>query len=172
MTGTQPEIEIENLLSPCGLYCGVCGIYVATRDGNEELRQKLAKLYGTRVIKTACKGCMQPEPAECRFTLCGSCVIRTCVKEKNLQTCAQCGTFPCDKITHFPFSVARQFMLETIPFWSALQKKLGPKEGNRAFAKAQLERFKCQTCGKSLFRGATFCKACNSAVTPAKLEVK
>ncbi len=172
MAIAQPEIENESLLSPCGLYCGVCGIYVATRDGNEELRQKLSKLYGTRVVKTVCKGCMQPEPVECRFPLCSSCAIRTCVKGKCLQSCAECDAYPCDKVSSFPFPVARQFMLETIPFWSALQKKLGTKTGNRAFAKAQLERFACQKCGKTLFRGATFCKGCNSPVTPGKLEVK
>ena len=31
----------EKLLSPCGLYCGVCGIYYATRDNNQKFMDKL-----------------------------------------------------------------------------------------------------------------------------------
>ncbi len=172
MTLNQPEIENESLLSPCGLYCGVCGVYVATRDSNEDLRLKMSKMFGTRAVKTACKGCMQPEPPECLFSLCKLCTIRTCVKDKDFESCAQCTTFPCDKITNFPIPIAREYMLEGVPFWKAQQQKLGEKAGNRAFAKAQLERFTCKKCGKSLFRGATWCKNCNSPVTPAKLEAK
>jgi len=26
------------LLAPCGLYCGVCGIYMASRDNNQKLK--------------------------------------------------------------------------------------------------------------------------------------
>ena len=26
----------SNLLAPCGLYCGVCGVYYATRDKNNK----------------------------------------------------------------------------------------------------------------------------------------
>ena len=35
----------EELLSPCGLYCGVCGIHKAGVDKDEPLKEKLAKLY-------------------------------------------------------------------------------------------------------------------------------
>jgi len=36
----------QNLIAPCGLYCGVCGIHVATKNGDEQLKEKLAKAYG------------------------------------------------------------------------------------------------------------------------------
>ncbi|OLS12883.1 MAG: hypothetical protein RBG13Loki_3518 [Promethearchaeota archaeon CR_4] len=170
MTLPLPEIENESLLAPCGLYCGVCGIYIATRDGNEELRQKLSKFYGTKVVETACRGCMQPEPADCQFPICGACVIRNCVKGKELQSCAQCKKFPCEKISNFPLPVARQFMSEAIPLWRSLCMELGTETGNRAFARSQIERFSCKNCGRSLFRGATWCKACHSPVTPGKVD--
>jgi len=32
-------------LAPCGLYCGVCGVYYATRDENEKFLQKLLNVY-------------------------------------------------------------------------------------------------------------------------------
>jgi len=170
MASPLPEIENTSLLAPCGLYCGVCGIYMATRDGNQELRQKLSKVYGTKVAKTACRGCMQPEPADCRFPLCDACVIRKCVIGNKLQSCAQCNNFPCEKIANFPFPVAHQFISEAIPLWKSLCEELGTEAGNRAFAKSQLERFSCQNCGRPIFRGATWCKACNSPVNPKQVD--
>lgn len=164
MANQNLDFDNKNLLSPCGLYCGVCGIYVATRDSNESLQKKLAATYGTRPSKTACRGCMQPEPAECLFQLCNSCLIRACARDKDLNSCAQCDAFPCNKIDTFPFPVARQFMLEFIPQWRAFIDELGEEEGGKAFAKSQMERFSCKNCGQPLFRGATFCKSCNSPV--------
>ena len=34
----------ERLLAPCGLYCGVCGVMFATRDGNEKFREKTGRV--------------------------------------------------------------------------------------------------------------------------------
>ena len=31
--------------SPCGLYCGVCAIYIAHRDNNQKLKEGLVRLY-------------------------------------------------------------------------------------------------------------------------------
>jgi len=32
---TEEEITNRELMAPCGLYCGTCGVYIATRDDNE-----------------------------------------------------------------------------------------------------------------------------------------
>ena len=32
-------------LSPCGLYCGVCGILIAHRDGNRKFKERLSTVY-------------------------------------------------------------------------------------------------------------------------------
>ncbi len=29
------------LLAPCGLYCGVCGVYIASRDNNQKLKDQI-----------------------------------------------------------------------------------------------------------------------------------
>ncbi|MFZ3047037.1 MAG: DUF3795 domain-containing protein [Desulfatirhabdiaceae bacterium] len=34
---TEEEIKDKSLMAPCGLYCGACGIYIATRDKNDKL---------------------------------------------------------------------------------------------------------------------------------------
>ena len=39
-------MEVDpKFLAPCGLYCGVCGVYYATRDENEKFLDKLLKVY-------------------------------------------------------------------------------------------------------------------------------
>jgi hypothetical protein len=34
-----------DFISPCGLYCGVCAIYIAARDNNNRLKVGLVNLY-------------------------------------------------------------------------------------------------------------------------------
>jgi len=34
-----------DFISPCGLYCGVCAIYMAHRDNNRKFKERLVKLY-------------------------------------------------------------------------------------------------------------------------------
>ena len=62
----------RELLAPCGLYCGVCGVYMADRDGNQKLKEKLAGAYGVTPEQIACEGCL----SEKRFVYCETCGIR------------------------------------------------------------------------------------------------
>ena len=34
-----------DLISPCGLYCGVCAIYIAHHDNNHKFKKRLVNLY-------------------------------------------------------------------------------------------------------------------------------
>ena len=53
-------------LSPCGLYCGVCGIYYATRDNNPKFLEKLLNFYqnampgleNLTINDLECEGCL------------------------------------------------------------------------------------------------------------------
>jgi hypothetical protein len=46
---TSEEIRImminPDLIAPCGLYCGVCAIYIAHRDNNPKFKERLLNLY-------------------------------------------------------------------------------------------------------------------------------
>ena len=35
---TEEEMKDKNLMAQCGLYCGACGVYIATRDKNEKFK--------------------------------------------------------------------------------------------------------------------------------------
>jgi len=38
-----------DLVAPCGLYCGVCGVYYATRDNNRKFLEKLVNVYKSNI---------------------------------------------------------------------------------------------------------------------------
>ncbi|WP_368860792.1 DUF3795 domain-containing protein [Desulforhabdus sp. TSK] len=79
-----------NLISPCGLYCGVCAIYIAARDNNIKLKERLVNLYkggapdkGTlpnsdklSIEDIHCGGCLSDD----LFMHCQQCEIRSCTR--------------------------------------------------------------------------------------------
>ena len=73
---SEEEIRNKDLMAPCGLYCGTCGIYIATRDKNEKFKNVMANLYGSKPEETECLGCMQSDPPEKLYAMCKLCKIR------------------------------------------------------------------------------------------------
>ena len=41
----ENETMNPDFASPCGLYCGVCAIFIAHRDNNRKFKERLAGLY-------------------------------------------------------------------------------------------------------------------------------
>ena len=161
---TDEELSDERLLAPCGLYCGVCGVYLATRDGSTKFRDILARLYGSKPEETACKGCMQEDPPECLYGFCVECPIRACVREKGFGSCHQCDEWPCQYIEAFPVPVGRRVMDKVIPRWRELAAEHGLEAGAVAWAREEAERYHCPDCGHPLFRGAVTCRGCKREV--------
>ncbi|MBN2332984.1 MAG: DUF3795 domain-containing protein [Deltaproteobacteria bacterium] len=142
----------KELLAPCGLYCGVCGIYLASRDNNQKLKEKLAGAYGVTPEQVACSGCLSDN----RFGYCQTCGIRTCVTDKKIDGCHQCDDFPCRLIEAFPVPVGKKVILRAVPE----RKKLGDEQ----WVAAEEKRYHCPHCGEQLFRGARRCGKCKEAV--------
>ena len=161
---SEDEIRNRNLMAPCGLYCGVCGVYIATRDRNEKFKAVMGNLYGTKPEETECLGCMQPEPQETLYLYCKSCDIRNCIQKKGYYSCHQCPEWPCGLIENFGLATGARVMKQTIPLWREKVAQLGDEEGSAAWARAVCERYHCPMCGKPLFRGAQRCRACKAPV--------
>jgi hypothetical protein len=134
------------------MYCGVCGIYMASRDNNQKLKDKLATAYSVTPEKIACKGCLSDE----KFVYCQVSGIRACVREKNIDGCHQCKEIPCKLIDEFPVPVGKKVMLRSIPN----RKKLGTEK----WVKAEENRYRCPHCSAQLFRGARRCGSCKELV--------
>ena len=160
----EDEFKNRRLMAPCGLYYGVCGVYIATRDGNEKLKTVMGNLYGTKPEETECLGCMQPNPPKKIYGYCNQCQIRDCIKSKGYYSCHQCTDWPCDKIENFGFATGRRVMQCTIPLWRTKVVELGDEGGSVEWVRAECERYHCPHCGEPLFRGVRRCRACKQPV--------
>ena len=94
----------KELAAPCGLYCGVCGIYIAHRDNNIKFKERLTPVYGVSVDEIKCEGCLSDEV----FVHCQVCEIKSCVINKGIEGCHQCSDFPCKFIEDFPMPVGKK----------------------------------------------------------------
>ncbi len=153
-------------ISPCGLYCGVCAIYIAHRDNNLKLKEKLLNLYKGKVPDKGklpnaerlsvddikCSGCLSND----QFMHCQQCEIRKCTIGKGIIGCHQCDCFPCKYIENFPMVVGKKVILRTIPYWRVV--------GTEKWIEDEEARYICSNCGNKLFRGAMRCNKCNIKV--------
>lgn len=161
---TEEEIRNRELMTPCGLYCGVCGVYIATRDENEKFKAILGNLYGTKPEETECLGCMQSDPPKKFYSFCKTCNIRNCVKSRGYYSCHQCKEWPCSLIENFGFETGLRVMKRTIPIWRAKVIECGDDKGSIEWARSECVRYHCPSCGKPLFRGAQRCRACGKLI--------
>jgi len=157
------EVKPE-LIGPCGLYCGVCAIYIAQRDNNLKFKERLVKLYqggvpGKGVLPGSenltvddihCGGCMSDD----LFMYCKECNIRDCVQEKGIAGCHECDTFPCEFIENFPMAVGKKVIMRVIPYWREVDVETWVAE--------EEARYVCPVCGNKLFRGVTRCNKCKT----------
>lgn len=146
----------QELLAPCGLYCGVCSIYIAHRDNNIKFKDRLVNLYKPLIESIddiQCTGCLSKGII---FSYCQSCPIKSCAKEKDLEGCYQCGDWPCKLIKRFPIPVGKKVIMRAIPQWREL--------GTEKWVKDEVNRYHCPDCGNPLFRGAKRCNNCKISV--------
>jgi predicted RNA-binding Zn-ribbon protein involved in translation (DUF1610 family) len=147
------EIDKE-LIPPCGLYCGVCGIMYATRDDNQKFRERLAPVYGLKPEEIYCEGCLAE--GDKVFFYCRVCPIKSCTSEKGYEGCHQCDDFPCEHIENFPIPVGKKVIMRAVPRWREV--------GTEKWVEEEENRYVCPHCGAKLFRGATRCRECKKPV--------
>jgi hypothetical protein len=150
--------------SPCGLYCGVCAIYIAHRDNNQKLKEGLVRLYqggtagkGTlpnsenlKAKSIQCNGCL----SDIRFMHCQQCEIRACNQEKGYSGCHECDEFPCQHIENFPMTIGKKVILRAVPHRRTV--------GTDKWIHDEEARYNCPECGNKIFRGVIKCNKCNA----------
>lgn len=91
---------METILSYCGMRCDLCLAYLPNVTNKPENRQILSdgwhQYFGFR---------MSPEEIHCHgcrncvnLTLDEDCPVRPCVIERELENCAQCEDYICEKL--------------------------------------------------------------------------
>ena len=151
-------VEVKNeLLAPCGLWCGACSIYIAHENNNLKFKEKLLpvyKAYAKDLDDIACTGCLSEGTV---FPVCKVCAIKKCCKDKDIKGCYQCEEFPCKFIDNFPIPVGKKVILRSVPFWR--------QHGTEKYVEAEKNRYHCPEYGNQLFRGAKRCNKCKVPVS-------
>jgi hypothetical protein len=152
------------LIAPCGLYCGVCAVYIAHRENNEKFKERLARLYkggvqGKGTLPNSerlstedirCRGCLSGD----LFMHCRQCEIRACTQDRGYTGCHQCREFPCRHIKEFPMTVGKKVILRAIPYWREV--------GTEKWVEDEEARYVRPECGNKVFRGAVKCNLCKA----------
>lgn len=103
--------EEKKIVGACGIVCGDCPAYVATKTNDDALRAKTAAEWSAMYhadIKPEgidCDGCPSAGPR--LFAHCLECEIRACAHGRKLVTCAECPEYACRKLKEF-FAMAPQ----------------------------------------------------------------
>ncbi|MFO7800787.1 MAG: DUF3795 domain-containing protein [Desulfovermiculus sp.] len=155
-----------DLVAPCGLYCGVCAVYIAHRDQNQKFKERLLSVYKGEIPGKGklpnsenltlddirCNGCLSDDI----FMHCRQCAIRDCTQEQGYAGCHQCDDFPCPHIDDFPMTIGKKVILRAIPYWR--------EAGTEKWIEDEEARYICPECGNTLFRGVVTCNRCKAEV--------
>jgi len=101
---------MPEMVAYCGLTCQTCPIYLAARQENGDERARIKteivnlcrEHYGTQYALediTDCDGC-KTEGGRL-FSSSINCPIRKCARQKQLENCAQCPDYACEKLEAF-----------------------------------------------------------------------
>lgn len=89
------------MIAYCGLDCGQCGAFIATRTNDDALRAKVAQEWAVQFnvpIKAEHINCTGCRSDGVKVYYCDQmCEIRKCASKKGIPTCADCESF-CDTL--------------------------------------------------------------------------
>lgn len=94
----------NDLIACCGLDCSQCGAHIATKNNDDNKRAEVSKqwseMYSTEIKPEDinCNGCQFDGQ---KFSYCNVCEIRKCCVGKELENCAGCDMYACDKLENF-----------------------------------------------------------------------
>ena len=92
----------EAVVAFCGINCGECKAYIATKKNDLNLKKALAedwsKQFGFQMKPEdmTCVGCAVLEGPHVGY--CAKCVIRQCGVGKAVENCVFCVEYPCSKL--------------------------------------------------------------------------
>jgi hypothetical protein len=98
---------MHEMIAYCGLNCAGCPIFLATVEPDVQkqkgMRIEIARLcrehYGMEIRVedvTDCDGCHSETGR--LFSACVKCEIRSCARERKLESCAYCADYGCQKL--------------------------------------------------------------------------
>jgi hypothetical protein len=126
----------KNLVSVCGLYCGSCGIYLATQENDTQRILEYALVLNQSYDETVCEGCRGDKKSAHCLKMCS---FIDCSKERKVSHCGECEKFPCINLVEFQSKMPHR--IEIIK-WLAELKEVGTKQ----WLIEMRNRFTCGNC--------------------------
>ena len=117
----------KELIAPCGMNCGICSGYLASKY---DVRSK-----GIRM--PYCIGC-RPRDKKCAFLKKGCNLLL----EGMVQYCYECEDFPCERLQHLDKSYRSNFRMSMIENLEYMKKS-----SIEEFLLREEEKWKCPECG-------------------------
>jgi hypothetical protein len=125
-----------NLVSACGLYCGSCGIYLATHENDTEKLLQYALVLNQSFDETQCDGCgAERKSAHCKTI----CTFINCTSEKGIEFCGECPEFPCKVLTDFQLKMPHRVEIME-------SQKLLKEIGWEQWLIEMIEKYSCPRC--------------------------
>ncbi len=96
---------MKEIVAYCGIVCSECPAYKATRANDNAARAKIAAEWSKQYNKPMspdqinCDGCISVGGKHLGY--CAVCEIRKCGTGRNVENCAYCEMYPCEKVIEF-----------------------------------------------------------------------
>jgi len=94
---------MDRMVAFCGIVCTKCPAYIATQRDDDRERRKVAeqwsKTFNADITPESinCDGCLSSDGTI--FNYCAVCEIRTCGMDKDVENCAHCEEYACEKLS-------------------------------------------------------------------------
>jgi hypothetical protein len=118
---TQEKPMSEQQFIPdgyCGLFCGSCGIYLATKNGTEK---KFAEENNMPLEMVSCYGCRTDKNP----VWCTQCKLKSCARNRGFDFCYECADYPCENLEAFKNDPLYPYHLEVYDYMETKGKKRG-----------------------------------------------
>jgi len=131
------------LIAPCGMNCGICMAF---------LRKK-----------NRCNGCQDDKGYNSKSRL--SCIIKNCeeLQKTDLNFCYECSKFPCTRLKALDKRYRLKYNMSIIENLKNIERI-----GLDQFIMDESERWKCETCGRTICVHRGYCLICNEKHNPDK----
>ena len=91
---------MDKIIALCGLLCDECKAYIATQKDDDKMRQSVVEAWSTeeetlKLEDIDCDGCTVGKRLH---TFCLVCDVRKCGLEKEIENCAHCKAYTCEKL--------------------------------------------------------------------------
>lgn len=113
----------------CGLYCGACPVFLATKSGEAE--------------KTGTDKCMGCKSETVSAGWCRECSLKKCARKKGFDFCYECADYPCQDLEGFKNAPEWPYHTEVYDYMGIIKK-----EGKEGWLKKMSVRWSCPSCGK------------------------